>query len=184
MSQIFHIKGDGQVHGYALVTDNIEVNITMEATAARIAKAHRHLQMMITDSMIPLMPHVTGDFQARTRGMNMAMLGTEYIYAGVGPMGRYLYHGKVMVEPWKGKRRRKKKDGKEEKVDEDIGHGPMLIPGVGLRFHEGAKLKVTSRNLDTSNGASGNWVPFWFDEAKRRHLSAWVRGVQKDLEGG
>ena len=165
MSQIFHMKGDGQLHGYTLVTDSIEVNITMEATAARIAKAHKHLQMMITDSMLPLMPHVTGNFQARTRGMNMAMLGTEYMYAGVGPMGQYLYHGKVMV-------------------DAATGRGPFPIKDVGPRFRKGAKLKVTSRDLDTSNGASGNWTPYWFDEAKRRHLSAWVRGVQKDLEGG
>lgn len=165
MSQVFHIKGlDELTHGYTLVTDDLEARIVMKPTAKRIERAYMNLQANIMNSMLPLMPHVTGNFKARTQGMNMAMLGSEYMYAGVGPMGQYLYHGKVMV-------------------DAKTGKGPGVIPGVGPRYRKGAKLKVTSRNLDTSNGSSGNWVPYWYEEAKRRDLQSWLRSMQRDLEG-
>ncbi len=161
----FHIKGLAELaHGYTLVTDSIEAHIVMEPTARRISRAYMHLQTNIMSSMLPLMPNVMGSFQQRTIGMNMAMLGSEYVYAGVGPMGQYLYHGKVMVNA---------------KTDK----GPGVIPGVGPRYRKGTELKVTSRDLDTSNGSNGHWVPFWYEEAKKRDLQAWVKGVQKDLEG-
>lgn len=165
MSQVFHIKGLGELsHGYTLVTDNIEVRINMKPTAERLETAHKHLQYMVWESMKPLMPHVSGNFIQGTEQENESMWGTDYIYAGKGPMGQYLYHGKVMVNAKTGK-------------------GPALIPGIGYRYKEGTTLKVTSRNLDTSNGSYGNWEPYWFDAAKRRDLKAWVRGVEKDLNG-
>lgn len=58
------------------------------------------------------------------------------------PYARYLYYGKVMV-------------------DAKTGKGPMNIPGVGLRFRNGAVLKATDRDLQytkTKNPLAG---PFW-----------------------
>ena len=161
MSTTYHIRGVGDIHGFDLITDSIEVHFSMGTTGARLQKAFDDLKVNIMNSMLPFMPHVTGNFQTRTRAANTALIGTERMYAAVGPMGRYLYHGKVMV-------------------DAETGKGPMVIPGVGPRFRKGAKLKVTSRNLDTS---SSNWSPFWFDAAKARDLNTWVSQAQKTAEG-
>ena len=61
-----------------------------------------------------------------------------------GPYARYLYYGKVMVNAKTGK-------------------GPMLIPGVGLRYRKnaGVKLKATERDLTYTKENSAQAGPFW-----------------------
>lgn len=162
-SKTYRIKGVGSIHGFDLVTDAIEVHVSMEASAGRIARAHSGLKADIMASMLYFMPFLTGDFQRRTRAANMALIGTDEMYAGVGPMGGYLYHGKVMVNAATGK-------------------GPGVIPGVGPRYRQGTKLRATSRPLNLTRG-NPNAQPYWYDEAKARDLDKWVDAVQRILDG-
>lgn len=60
----------------------------------------------------------------------------------LGPYACYQYYGKVMV-------------------DAETGKGPMNIPGVGLRFHKGAVLKATDRDLQYDKTKNPNAGPYW-----------------------
>lgn len=58
------------------------------------------------------------------------------------PYGKYLYHGKVMVNSQTGK-------------------GPANIPGVGLRYRKGTILKATNRDLEFTKTKNPMAGPFW-----------------------
>ena len=109
--------------------------------------------------MLPYMPGRTGGFRQRTRAANEAMIGSGQLFAGVGPMGAYLYRGTVMV-------------------DAATGRGPSVIPGVGPRFPKGAALVPGARPLHYSAGG-----PAWFETAKAHHLQSWIARAQDTLDG-
>ena len=89
------------------------------------------------------------------------MAGTGQVVAAAAPFGRYLYHGKVMV-------------------DSKTGRGPAFIPNVGYRFREDATLVATDRPLTYSNP---NAKPEWFEVAKRKDLPVWIETVEQEIKG-
>ena len=94
MSRLYHFKG------FDLVADSIEVHVHMRETAERVNRAHRNLKMNVWNSMRPFVPvgnGTGGHLLSRTQAANDVMLDTEYLYAAVGPYGRFHYHGMVMV---------------------------------------------------------------------------------------
>ena len=109
------------------------------------------------------MPKVTGDFIQRTVAKSAAVQGTGTVYAGAGPEGRYLYMGKVMV-------------------DAKTGKGPMNIPGVGLRYKKGTKLKATERELDFNKLANPDVQKEWFLPAKKKDLKSWIEQAQNAIK--
>lgn len=105
----------------ALNTGRIERNIT---------KAQYWLDKQVMTDMAPLMPHVTGTFVNDTAAWSAAIAGTGVVIAGVPPMGRFLYEGKVMIDP--------------------VTFSPWA--------REGARKIVTDRDLQFSNpGAVAHW---------------------------
>lgn len=134
----------------------------MERTQARLERAYVRLHQMAAEDMLPYMPARTGAFREKTRAANEAMAGSGHIYAGVGPMGRYLYRSRVMV-------------------DAATGRGPSVIPGVGPRFEKGARLAVTDRALHYSAAGA---QPVWFEAAKARRMEQWRSEVQRIIDGG
>lgn len=127
----------------------------------RLAKAYDALHEMAADDMLPFMPSRTGAFRERTRAANQAMIGSGQIYAGVGPMGRYLYQNRAMV-------------------DAATGKGPHFIPGVGPRFEKGARLAVSGRRLRYSDAGAR---AAWFEYAKARRIGRWIDEMQAILDG-
>ena len=140
---------------------NCTVTLNFSKYNSRFAKAQESLDIAVMDSMLPFMPHNTGDFQRRTRAESTAMAGTGQVVAAAAPFGRYLYHGKVMV-------------------DSKTGRGPAFIPNVGYRFREGATLVATDRPLTYSNP---NAKPEWFEVAKRKDLPVWIETVEQEIKG-
>lgn len=61
--------------------------------------AQWRLDTQIMQDMIPFMPQQTGAFINITQAQSSAMAGTGKVCAGTAPMGRFLYEGKVMVDP-------------------------------------------------------------------------------------
>lgn len=57
------------------------------------------LDNMVMTSMQPYMPHRTGTFINVTKAMSAAIAGSGTVVAAAAPMGRFLYEGKVMVDP-------------------------------------------------------------------------------------
>ncbi len=145
--------------GFTLREKNVTAYLSMDRPSALASRAFARLHEQIADDMLPYMPGRTGGFRQRTRAANAALTGTGTLYAGVGPMGAYLYRGRTMV-------------------DAATGRGPMAIPGVGPRFRKGAKLVPGSRPLRYSAGG-----PAWFETAKARHLQSWLDQAQDILDG-
>lgn len=64
--------------------------------------AQWRLDNQIMQDMIPFMPQQTGTFINVTQAQSSAMAGTGKVCAGAPPMGRFLYEGKVMIDPLTG----------------------------------------------------------------------------------
>ena len=140
---------------------NCTVTINLSKYNRRIANAQKELDIAVMNSMLPFMPHNSGDFARDTRAKSTAMAGTGQVLAGKGPFGSYLYYGKVMV-------------------DRDTGRGPAFIPNLGLRFRKGARLVATDRPLTYSNP---NAKPEWFEVANRKDLPVWIETVEQEIKG-
>lgn len=150
-----------RLKGFSIRRDGAEVSFSTEGLSGRLSEAYDALYEMAADDMLPYMPVRTGAFRERTRAANETMTGSGQIYAGVGPMGRYLYQNRVMV-------------------DAATGKGPRFIPGVGPRFKKGARLAATDRPL---HYASKDARPAWFEYAKARRLRRWIGRMQAILDG-
>lgn len=147
--------------GFSIREPGVRAHLDMARPSARATKAFYQLHVRIADDMLPYMPTRTGGFRERTRAANAGLIGSGWLYAGVGPMGRYLYRNRVMV-------------------DAETGNGPRFIPGVGPRFERGATLTVTGRPLRYTSGAAR---PAWFEYAKGQRMGQWTDEVQRILDG-
>lgn len=79
--------------------DGVHINIDTSIYDGRIKDAQYWLDSQIMTDMVPLMPHQTGTFINVTRAQSAALAGTGKVVAAAPPMGRFLYEGKVMVDP-------------------------------------------------------------------------------------
>lgn len=107
---------------------------TLELDLARFEKqfqdAQFELDSMVMTDMKPYMPHQTGTFINITSAQSASLAGSGTVVAAAAPMGRFLYEGKVMVDPLTG--------------------SPFARPG--------AKKVVTDRDLKYSNPkATPHW---------------------------
>ena len=150
-----------RLKGFAVRAPGAAAAFDPEEVSDRLARAYDALHEMAADDMLPFMPSRTGAFRQRTRAANQAMIGSGQIYAGVGPMGQYLYRNRAMV-------------------DAATGKGPRFIPGVGPRFEKGASLTATGRPLRYSDAGAR---AAWFEYAKARRIRRWIDGVQAILDG-
>ena len=101
------------------------------------------------------MPFRDGNLVNVSKIHSAAMQGTGKVVIGAPPYGRFLYEGKVMIDP-------------ETK-------SPWA--------RKGAKKIVTDRNLEFDKTAHPDATDHWFEPAKQKHGKAWLRGVKK-IAGG
>ena len=135
---------------------DIEVDVDLSRFEKQYGKAQYALDSMVMTSMQPYMPHRTGTFINVTKAMSAAIAGSGTVVAAAPPMGRFLYEGKVMVDP--------------------VTNSPWARPG--------AKKIVTDRDLDYFKGAHPKATDHWFDTAKKNHGASWVKAVKKIAGGG
>lgn len=102
---------------------DIEMVVDLSRFEGQFEEAQFVLDSAVMTSMVPYMPHQTGTFINVTKAMSAAIAGSGTVVAASPPMGRFLYEGKVMVDPQTG--------------------SPWARPG--------AKKVVTDRNLKYSN---------------------------------
>lgn len=126
-----------------------EVTLDLERFAKQFSEAQFWLDSQVMTDMVPYMPHQTGTFVNVTRAMSAALAGSGEVVAAAPPMGRFLYEGKVMVDP--------------------VTNSPWA--------RKGAKKVVTERNLTYSNPkatprwfdtAKQNHGKAWVDGVKKR----------------
>ena len=101
----------------------VNMHIDLDRFEKQYNLAQFALDLTVMASMVPYMPHDTGAFINVTKAMSAALAGTGKVVAAAPPMGRFLYEGKVMVDP--------------------VTNSPWARPG--------AKKVVTDRDLKYSN---------------------------------
>lgn len=87
-----HIKR----HGGAA---SCEIDVDFGRIEEQLRRAQYRLDSQIMTDMAPYMPHQTGTFINVTRGMSQAIAGSGQVVAAAPPTGRFLYYGKVMIDP-------------------------------------------------------------------------------------
>ena len=109
---------------------NLEMRINLSRFEKQFEDAQKELDSMVMTDMKPYMPKQTGTFVNITSAQSASLAGSGTVVAAAAPMGRFLYEGKVMVDPKTG--------------------SPWARPG--------AKKVVTDRNLKYSNPkATPHW---------------------------
>lgn len=140
--------------GFSIEKGNIKIKVDMKAAEEALARAQFELDGAIMNSMIPLMPMQNGTFIQLTRARSASVQGTGRVYAGIGPQGRMLYEGKVMVDP--------------------VTKSPWARPG--------AKKVVTNKEINFNKLANPNAQKEWFLAAKKKDLKKWVDIAQNAVK--
>lgn len=149
MSKTKHFKG------FSVVQNGIEIKLNLDRFERQFRDAQYELDGDVMNSMIPFMPMQTGLFVDVTKAQSAALQGTGKVYAAFGPQGRFLYEGKVMVDPETG--------------------SPWA--------RKGAKKVVTDRPLKYDRSKHPRAQAHWFDAAKEQDGKKWINKV-KGIAGG
>ena len=134
----------------------IRMEIDLDRFERQYSKAQFGLDSMVMTDMVPYMPMQSGTFINVTKAMSAALAGSGKVVAAAPPMGRFLYEGKVMVDPET--------------------NSPWA--------RKGAKKVVTDRDLQYNKNAHPKATDHWFDTAKKEHGEEWVNYVKKVAGGG
>ena len=85
--------------GFSIVSGYIKADVSLNRFEKQFQKAQFWLDGQVMNDMVPYMPHRDGTFVNLTRMRSAALQGTGKVVAGAPPQGRFLYEGKVMVDP-------------------------------------------------------------------------------------
>lgn len=110
-------------------------------------KAEHIVAVQVKKDTSPYVPALTGDLNRRTR-----VDGSKVIYPG--PQSRYLYYGKLMVDPETGSSYAKK----------------------------GTTKVLTDKNLVFSKAMHAQAQSHWFEVSKAENLEKWVRAADKAVK--
>lgn len=118
-----------------------------EALAAACTRAEHDLAKHVEKDTQPFVPMLTGSLTQRTR-----VVGNAVIYPA--PYARFLYYGKVMVDP---------------------NTGSTYAPKGGTKA-------LTNRNLVFTKASHPQAQAHWFEAAKAQDLSKWINVAAKAVE--
>nr|DAQ61755.1 MAG TPA: Minor capsid protein [Caudoviricetes sp.] len=123
-----------------------DIDKIKEELARRCTKAEHIVAIQIEKDTSPYTPALTGSLNQRTR-----VVGNSVVYPG--PYARYLYYGKLMVDP-------------------DTG-SPWAQPGT---------VKVlTDRDLVFTQSVHPQAQAHWFEASKAQNLDKWLRVTAETL---
>ena len=119
----------------------------LEKLAQACTKAEHIVATQVRKDTSPYVPFLTGSLYQRTM-----VDGNAIIYPG--PYARFLYYGKVMVDP---------------------NTGSTYAPKGGTKV-------VTDRNLVFNHTAHPQAQAHWFEASKAQNLDKWVRVADKAVK--
>lgn len=123
----------------------------MEVIKDKLAESCTRAESIVGQQVIkdtaPFVPALTGSLTIRTR-----LDGNKIIYPG--PYARFLYYGKVMVDPQT---------------------GSTFAPKGGTKV-------LTNRDLVFSKAMHPQAQSHWFEASKAQNLDKWVRIAEKAVE--
>lgn len=120
-----------------------------EAMARACSKAEHIVAIQVQKDTSPFVPFLTGSLDQRTR-----VDGNEIIYPG--PYARFLYYGKVMVDPET---------------------GSTYAPKGGTKV-------LTDKNLVFTKYFHNQAQSHWFEASKAENLEKWIRVADKAVKNG
>lgn len=116
-------------------TGDVSFSFDWSGFNQKIKRAQFALDNQIIIDMEPLMPMQTGTFIKLTKARAIAQAGSGLICAAAPPFGRFLYYGKVMVDPETGSPFARK-GVKKVVTDQDL---KFWRPGAVPKWFEAAK---------------------------------------------
>ena len=148
-SKTFHFPS------FSIVKGDIKVNVSLNRFEKQFQEAQYWLDGLVFTDMEKYMPFRDGNMRNVSAIMSRSMQGSGQVIAGAPPYGRFLYEGKVMVDPVTG--------------------SPWA--------RAGAKKVVTDRDLVFDKTAHPRATDHWFDAAKEQYVKSWAKGVKKRAGG-
>lgn len=85
--------------GFSVENGNISAKVSLDRFVKQFEEAQFYLDSQVMSDMTPYMPSQTGTFINVTKAQSASLAGTGKVVAGAAPQGRFLYYGKVMVDP-------------------------------------------------------------------------------------
>lgn len=82
-----------------MIEGGVKIHVDMDRFSRQFQNAQTALDRMIMTDMEPYMPRQTGTLINNTKARSESMAGTGTVCAASPPYGRFLYEGKVMVDP-------------------------------------------------------------------------------------
>lgn len=144
------LKKLGQMH-IRVSTDAMEVNVSFDRLARYMSAAQRALDKQILVDMVNYMPMQTGNLVHNTLMQNLENIGTGELVLDTTPYARYLYHGKLMVDP-----------------------------DTGSAWAKKGKIKVlTDQDLVFNQSAHGKAGTHWFERAKEERKRTWLKVARR-----
>ena len=123
------------------------LSVIPERLKAASEKAEHIVAIQVQKDTSPYVPALTGSLDQRTR-----VDGSEVIYPG--PYARYLYHGKVMVDPETG----------------------------SAYAQKGGTKVVTDKNLVFNKAMHSQAQAYWFEASKAENMDKWLRAADKAVK--
>lgn len=120
-----------------------------EAIAKACSRAEHALAVQVAKDTSPYVPFLTGSLDQRTQ-----VVGGSVIYPG--PYARFLYYGKVMVDPET---------------------GSTYAPKGGTKV-------LTDKNLVFNTSGHSQAQSHWFEASKAENLDKWIRVADKAVKNG
>lgn len=130
---------------FTVHTDGMDA--VMEALANACSRAEHDVAVRVEKDTAPFVPMLTGSLTQRTR-----VDGNQIVYPG--PYARFLYYGKVMVDP---------------------STGSTYAPKDGTKV-------VTDRNLVFNQTVHPQAQSHWFEASKAQNLEKWLRVAKKAVK--
>lgn len=84
---------------FTYISSGVKCSINTDKLNANIDRAQFWLDSQVMNCMTPLMPMRTGIFINLTKMQSASLAGTGEVIAAAPPYGRFLYFGKVMIDP-------------------------------------------------------------------------------------
>ena len=130
-----------------VTVDTSGFDAAKQAIAERCKQAEHVLAEQMEKDTQPFVPMLTGSLTQRTR-----VVGNDIIYPG--PYSRFLYYGKVMIDP---------------------NTGSTYAPKGGTKV-------VTDRNLVFNHTAHPQAQAHWCEASKAQNIDKWARVAQKAVK--
>jgi hypothetical protein len=130
---------------FSVHTEGLEA--IKDKLAEGCTKAEHTVALQVRKDTSPYVPMLTGSLDKRTR-----VDGAKVIYPG--PYARYLYYGKLMVDPTT---------------------GSSYAPKGGTKV-------VTDKNLVFSKSMHAQAQSHWFEASKAQNLEKWARVADKAVK--